>query len=138
MRVLLLPGLLCFLMLGCTSAVLPLCSEVASNSFPSERDAGHINRYILAAAETRSIEIIELSPFAAEFRGSSADVRWLQARYPHLVCAFDPVLEPLDREVFMTCVSNAPEWIGIIQSENPEHLMSSGTLYRETCAGRTS
>lgn len=118
---------------GCTTALLPLCPDVAEDSVDPQVSRDFVNPYVRQAIEERGIVIVELSPFVAEFSGPSFQMRWLQDRYPHLVCAFDPRKEILNREVFMTCVSKAPEWIKAVQSDRPQDLMLRQTLYRETC-----
>jgi hypothetical protein len=121
------------LLAGCASIRLPLCSTIAARSFPEGAETGPVNAFIQAAAERRRIRIEVLSPITARFRGSRGDVRWLEANYKHLVCAFEPGQVSNARSTYMSCLAHAEEWVAATQSKSPENLMLQQYLYVENC-----
>lgn len=92
-----------------------------------------VNRYISEDAERRGINIAQLSPFVAEFRGSFSAISAFESNYRFLVCAFEPSQERDPRAAFMTCIAHSPFWIDAVKSEMPQNLMLQDHLYFERC-----
>lgn len=108
---------------GCaTTTKLPLCPAIAEKSYGAGGGGKTVNYFTKQAADSRKIEIVELSAFVAEMKGSANDVDWLSQRYPHFMCAFLPRLEVNDQQVYTTCMRRASEWIKSVQSAQPETL----------------
>lgn len=130
----LVPLAVSLLLSGCADTVrLPLCPKIAERSFDEVQRGAVVNRYILQAVKARDIEIVELSKFAASFRGSGTALDWLQDNYVQLLCAFDPDHEENVRATYISCTQHARRWVEIIQSDAQEDLMIVQTLFRTNC-----
>lgn len=119
---------------GCAATKLPLCPKVAQWSYPVGTQPSDINRFVSDRARERQLRITPLSRFTAEVSGFAWNVRWLEKHYVTLVCAFDPGQVIDDGRVYGACMSTASEWIRVVQSAHPEHLLVEQTLFKETCA----
>lgn len=120
---------------GCAVTKVPLCPAIARNSYPAGTWNGDpVNRYVAFQAERRELQLSPLSPFIAEVRGATGNVVWLQRNYRFMLCAFDPVQELADKSTYESCMAHADEWARIVQSEHPEHLLASQTLFEASCA----
>ncbi|WP_332819950.1 hypothetical protein [Sphingopyxis sp.] len=126
-------GLVALLLSGCATTRLPLCPTVAQRSYAQGQTPGPLNAYTKRVITARGIEVDILSPFSANFRGSKGDIRWLVDNYVHLVCSFEPGQVNSTQSAYTSCVNHAPEWIRIIRSDRPEHLMLAPHLYYENC-----
>lgn len=112
---------------------MPLCPAIAERSY-SEGRGKLINRFAVEAIELRSIEVIALSSYIAEFSGFTTNIDWLEKNYQYMVCGFDPRQITDDREAYISCMRHAPTWIRVVQSRAPEELLHNETYFRENCA----
>jgi hypothetical protein len=119
---------------GCASVRLPLCQDLARTTYNKPVEGNEVSRYTRDVAERWRLDLTLLSPFAMRVTGDVWNVNRFQAEYPFLVCGFDPVHVLIPHDTYLRCMQHAPDWIVIVQSDKPENLMVTQTLYEATCA----
>ncbi|KIO50269.1 hypothetical protein [Nitrosospira sp. NpAV] len=118
---------------ACATIRVPLCPAIAEKSYPSEQVGEVVNRYMAERAASKNVAISPLSSFAAEISGSIFAIEWFDRNYPWMMCAFESRHMLLDRQTFMSCMHHASEWMRVVKSDQPEHLMNRETKYEENC-----
>jgi hypothetical protein len=133
-------SLLGLLLFGCASFEffpsmrLPLCPAFAEASYPSDGQGKFVNRFLVEQAEKRSVHINVLSEFTADFYGTHWELDWFKRNYRYMLCGFDPKQVVRVQDAYHSCMTNAAEWIRIVQSEHPEDLMRSEYYFYGNCA----
>lgn len=116
-----------------TTAILPLCPSVAISSYSEPNEGEVINQKVYDIMDLRKIKLTPLSSFSAEFEGAKSDIRWLEKHYPILLCSFNVDAENNDSQIYSVCHNNAPSWISVVQSEQPEALFAEQYKFEAVC-----
>lgn len=124
---------------GCATARLPLCPDIAVNSYPGNQEQhSSINWFALNRARENGLSISYLSHFVAEFRGGQQEIDDFRENYKWMLCAFDPARELRVESQYTTCMRHAERWIDAVEEREDGGLMADAMLFRTTCASRGS
>jgi hypothetical protein len=115
---------------GCQSTKLPLCPKLATTK-PSPT-AG-ISKTLYAICVNRNIKITVLSSTVAEFTGTHRQLNWLVSNYCTILCDFNQYTVINDKAFYDGCMTNAANWIKIIQGNRLDTLMLNSTNYCNNC-----
>jgi hypothetical protein len=106
---------------SCTTAKFPVCTKL-SNQKPSSIPG--VNQTLFKILQDRHLSVTTLSSTVIEIQGTKRQMKWLQKNYPFILCDFDQKKEAMDNSVYTSCMSNAREWIKVVQGKRPDTLMS--------------
>lgn len=115
---------------SCRTSKFPVCAKL-SNTKPSSIEG--VSSTLLKICTDRNISITVLSSTVIELKGSIKQMKWLQNNYHILMCDFDQTKVALDESTYISCMSNAKDWIKIVQSNRPDTLMIDQTKYCPNC-----
>lgn len=118
------------LLYSCRTAKFPVCTKL-SDTKPSSIEG--VSTTLLRVCNEHHISITVLSSTIIELRGSIKQMKWLQENYHILMCDFDQSEVSLDESTFTSCMSNAKDWIKIVQSNRPDTLMIDQTKFCANC-----
>jgi hypothetical protein len=115
---------------SCKTSKFPVCTKL-SNTKQSNIEG--ISTTLLKVCNERKISITVLSSTIIELRGSIRQMKWLQNNYHILMCDFDQTKISLDESTYTSCMSNAKDWIKIVQTNRPDSLMIDRTIFCPNC-----
>lgn len=130
--------LLLFIVPSCCIKQFPLCLKMSQTKPSADAMERGIGKTLSEVCKEKHITITVLSDYAAEFKGTKKNMKWLQANYHILLCDFDECSTAISANDAVSCLSNAQSWIQIVQNSRHVDLMKDGTHYCPVCMPATS